>query len=45
MSKERRTNPRFPLVLTVQYSDAAAVLDYTENLSAGGLFVRTVVIF
>jgi len=41
MSKERRTNPRFPLVLTVQYSDAAAVLDYTENLSAGGLFIRT----
>lgn len=41
MSKERRAHPRFPLVLTVQYLDAAAVLDYTENLSAGGLFVRT----
>lgn len=41
MSKERRAHPRFPLVLTVQYLDAAAVLDYTENLSASGLFVRT----
>jgi uncharacterized protein (TIGR02266 family) len=45
MSKERRTNPRFPLVLTVQYTDLAAVLDYTENLSAGGLFIRTERIF
>ncbi len=41
MSKERRVHPRFPLVLTVQYLDAASVLDYTENLSATGLFVRT----
>jgi len=41
MSKERRTHPRFPLVLTVQYLDAVSVLDYTENLSVSGLFVRT----
>jgi uncharacterized protein (TIGR02266 family) len=41
MSKERRAHPRFPLVLTVQYLDAATVLDYTENLSASGLFIRT----
>jgi CheY-like chemotaxis protein/Tfp pilus assembly protein PilZ len=41
MSKERRSHPRFPLILTVQYLDAASVLDYTENLSASGLFVRT----
>ncbi len=41
MSKERRAHPRFPLVLTVQHLDAEAVLDYTENLSATGLFVRT----
>lgn len=41
MSKERRAHPRFPLVLTVQYLDAEAVLDTTENLSATGLFVRT----
>jgi uncharacterized protein (TIGR02266 family) len=45
MSKERRAHPRFPLVLTVQYLDAEAVLDYTENLSAGGLFVRTERVF
>jgi CheY-like chemotaxis protein len=41
MSKERRSHPRFPLILTVQYLDAASVLDYTENLSASGLFIRT----
>jgi uncharacterized protein (TIGR02266 family) len=41
MSKERRAHPRFPLVLTVQYLDAQSVLDYTENLSASGLFIRT----
>ena len=41
MSKERRTHPRFPLILTVQYLDAQSVLDYTENLSASGLFIRT----
>jgi CheY-like chemotaxis protein/Tfp pilus assembly protein PilZ len=41
MSKERRAHPRFPLVLTVQYLDAEAVLDCTEDLSASGLFVRT----
>jgi len=41
MSKERRTHPRFPLILTVQYLDAQSVLDYTENLSATGLFIRT----
>jgi uncharacterized protein (TIGR02266 family) len=41
MSRERRTCPRFPLVLTVKYLDADSVLDYTENLSATGLFVRT----
>jgi CheY-like chemotaxis protein len=41
MSKERRVHPRFPLILTVQYLDAAMVLDHTENLSATGLFIRT----
>lgn len=41
MSKERRAHPRFPLVLNVQYLDAESVLDTTENLSAGGLFIRT----
>ncbi len=40
--KERRIDGRYPLVLSVDYPDAAhSVRDYTENLSSGGLFVRT----
>jgi uncharacterized protein (TIGR02266 family) len=39
---EKRAHPRFPLILAVDYPGGAAALrDYTENLSAGGLFVRT----
>jgi uncharacterized protein (TIGR02266 family) len=39
---ERRAHPRFPLILAVQYQEGAeSVLDYTENLSAGGLFICT----
>jgi uncharacterized protein (TIGR02266 family) len=41
MPAERRGHPRFPLILAVQYMGAESVLDYTENLSASGLFVRT----
>lgn len=41
MELERRNSPRFPLILAVQYLGAENVLDYTENLSAGGLFIRT----
>ena len=41
MSAERRAHPRFPLILAVQYVGAESVLDYTENLSEGGLFIRT----
>ncbi len=41
MYKERRAHPRFPLILAVQYQGAESVLDYTENLSAGGLFICT----
>ncbi len=41
MTNERRAHPRFPLILAVQYVGAESVLDYTENLSAGGLFIRT----
>ncbi len=41
MSIERRAHPRFPLILAVQYLGAESVLDYTENLSASGLFIRT----
>ncbi|MFT3917748.1 MAG: response regulator [Anaeromyxobacteraceae bacterium] len=40
-SDDRRIHPRFPLVLAVQYLGAESVLDYTENLSATGLFIRT----
>src|SRR5512142_2003832 len=41
MLRERRAHPRFPLILAVQYVGAETVLDYTENLSASGLFIRT----
>ena len=41
MTSDRRAYPRFPLILAVQYVGAESVLDYTENLSAGGLFIRT----
>jgi uncharacterized protein (TIGR02266 family) len=41
MARERRAHPRFPLVLAVQYLGAESALDYTENLSATGLFLRT----
>jgi uncharacterized protein (TIGR02266 family) len=42
MSTEKRAHPRFPLILAVDYPGAAStVRDYTENLSAGGLFIRT----
>jgi len=39
---EKRRDPRVPLVLRVDYPDTpGAVRDATENLSAGGLFIRT----
>lgn len=41
MYTERRAHPRFPLILAVQYQGAENVLDYTENLSATGLFICT----
>lgn len=41
MQTERRAHPRFPLILAVQYLGGESVLDYTENLSEGGLFIRT----
>lgn len=41
MQTDRRAHPRFPLILAVQYLGTESVLDYTENLSEGGLFVRT----
>ena len=40
--EDRRIEARFPLVLTADFHGApGAVRDYTENLSAGGLFIRT----
>ena len=40
--RDRRAHPRFPLVLAVEYPDSAQrIRDQTENLSAGGLFIRT----
>jgi uncharacterized protein (TIGR02266 family) len=39
---EKRRDPRVPLVLRVEYPGApGSVQDATENLSAGGLFIRT----
>jgi uncharacterized protein (TIGR02266 family) len=40
--REKRRDPRVPLVLRVEYPGApGSLLDVTENLSAGGLFIRT----
>ncbi len=39
--KDKRRDPRVPLVLRVDYPGEPAVRDATENLSAGGLFIRT----
>jgi uncharacterized protein (TIGR02266 family) len=40
--EEKRRDPRVPLVLRVEYpGNPQAVRDATENLSAGGLFIRT----
>jgi CheY-like chemotaxis protein/Tfp pilus assembly protein PilZ len=39
--EERRAHPRFPLILAVQYASAESILEYTEDLSAGGLLIRT----
>jgi uncharacterized protein (TIGR02266 family) len=40
--KEKRSDPRVPLVLRVDYPGLpAAVRDATENVSPGGLFIRT----
>jgi uncharacterized protein (TIGR02266 family) len=38
---DKRRDPRVPLVLRVEYPGMDAVRDVTENLSAGGLFIRT----
>ena len=39
--EDQRVDARFPLVLRVDFPDQKQLLDATENLSAGGVFVRT----
>jgi uncharacterized protein (TIGR02266 family) len=39
--RERRVTRRFPLVLSVQIPPGGSAREWTENLSATGLFVRT----
>ena len=42
IGREKRRDPRVPLVLRVHYPGVQqAVRDVTENVSAGGLFIRT----
>jgi len=42
MSQERRTESRSPIRVNVQYHTADAVYEgYTDNISGGGIFVRT----
>ena len=42
IGREKRRDPRVPLVLRVDYPGMQqAVRDVTENVSAGGLFIRT----
>lgn len=38
---DQRKEPRFALVLRADFADRSQALDATENLSAGGVFVRT----
>jgi len=38
---EKRRHPRVPLLLRIDYPGAPGFRDATENLSAGGLFIRT----
>lgn len=39
--EEKRKDPRVPLLLRIDYPGEPGVRDATENLSAGGLFIRT----
>jgi uncharacterized protein (TIGR02266 family) len=38
---EKRRHPRVPLLLRIDYPGEPGLRDATENLSAGGLFIRT----
>lgn len=42
---DKRVFPRFPLILQVAHGDPNELSDFTENLSEGGLFIRTDRIF
>src|SRR6185312_8852010 len=39
--EDQRVDPRFPMVLRVDFPDRKELLDATENLSTGGVFVRS----
>jgi uncharacterized protein (TIGR02266 family) len=39
--EDQRIEPRIPMVLRVDFPDRQELLDATENLSSGGVFVRT----
>lgn len=39
--EDKRDSPRIPYVLRVEYRDAVAFPDATENLSSGGFFIQT----
>lgn len=39
--EDQRISPRIPMVLRVDIPDSKQLLDATENLSAGGVFIRT----
>jgi len=41
MAEDRRKSARYPLVLAVTWPAPAPGKDHTEDLSAGGLFIRT----
>ncbi|MBS2032940.1 MAG: response regulator [Deltaproteobacteria bacterium] len=39
--EDQRVDPRYPMVLRVDFPDRKELLDATENLSSGGVFVRS----
>lgn len=39
---DKRDNPRLPVTVLIKYQDAKEFFnDYTQNISAGGMFVKT----
>ena len=39
--EDQRIDPRYPMVLRADFPDRKELLDATENLSTGGVFVRS----